>query len=245
MKGNACQRPAAPPNKLTSATKSKPKSLATMSRCIGSSQIKMARNLSQARAPPSTKSTSTGQKSPNNIPWPAPVSSKQVRPMPIQSLTFEIHVHTTQEGFWSWRRNAIPLLGSQRSAIDPSLLRGCISACCLTSFFLNDLILPHFRGSTTQQTFMEPLQSSSATGRQRSGHKYLQSELCFWPLLGVRILAQKLVLWLHASISRAQKRHEKRTQKQALKIHNFRAMLEKKSATQAAKTVSICALSLC
>ena len=33
---------------------------------------------------------------------------------------------------------------------------------------MHDLILPRFRGSTTQQTFMEPLQSSSATGRQRS-----------------------------------------------------------------------------
>ena len=39
-------------------------------------------------------------------------------PCRSNTLTFEIHVHTTQEGFWSWRRNAIPLLGPcQRSAI--------------------------------------------------------------------------------------------------------------------------------
>ena len=39
-------------------------------------------------------------------------------PCRSNTLTFEIDVHTTQEGFWSWRRKAIPLLGPcQRSAI--------------------------------------------------------------------------------------------------------------------------------
>ena len=44
--------------------------------------------------------------------------SSKSDPRRSNTLTCEMHVHTTQEGFWSWRRNAIPLLGPcQRSAI--------------------------------------------------------------------------------------------------------------------------------
>ena len=55
----------------------------------------------------------------------------------------------------------------------PPLLRGCISACCLTSFFLNAWLdlAAFFAKAPLNKPFMEPLQSSSATGRQRSGHK--------------------------------------------------------------------------
>ena len=42
-------------------------------------------------------------------------------PCRSNTLTFEIQVHTAQEGFWPWRRNAIPLLGPcQRSATEHS-----------------------------------------------------------------------------------------------------------------------------
>ena len=61
-------------------------------------------------------------------------------PCRSNTLTFEIHVHTTQEGFWSWRRNAIPLLGPcQRSAI-VSASSAWAHICLLLDFILLECV---------------------------------------------------------------------------------------------------------
>ena len=90
MKGNACQTPAAPPNKLTIGDKIKTKIIRDD---VTLHWVKPNKNGKEPVPSPSTpvdqiKINMDKHHQTRNIPWPAPVSSKQVRPMPIRYLHF-------------------------------------------------------------------------------------------------------------------------------------------------------------
>ena len=130
-------------------------------------------------------------------------------PCRSNTLTFEIHVHTTQEGFWSWRRNAIPLLGPcQRSAI-VSASSAWAHICLLLDFILLECVTWSCRISAEAPLKKHSWNRSRAPARlvaKEADTKNCSQNCVFGPCLESVFWAQKWVLWLHTSISLAQKR---------------------------------------
>ena len=68
---------------------------------------------------------------------------------------------------------------------------------------------------------MEPLRAPAQLVAKEADTNNWSQNCVLGPYLESIFGAQKWALWLHTSISLAKNGHEKRTQKQALKIHNF------------------------
>ena len=93
----------------------------------------------------------------------------------------------------------------------PPLLRGRISSCCLTSFFLNawlDLAVLFAEAPLNKHSWNRSRAPELLVAKEADTNNCSQN-CVFGPYLESIFWAQKLVLWLHTSISLAKKRARK------------------------------------
>ena len=136
----------------------------------------------------------------------------------------------------------------RKSVLYPPLLRGRISACCLTSFFLNawlDLAAFFAEAPLNKHSWNRSRAPARLVAKEAETNNCSQN-CVFGPLLGGRILCPKMgTLAAHVNKPGPKTGTKNAPKSKPWKSTTLRAMFEKESATQAATTVPICAPSLC